>query len=369
MIKKITHRLGWKILSVVLAFFLWLIVVNYEDPTITDEFTLTVEKQNATAITSQNKEIRYKEGQTVNVTVRGKRSIMERLLERDIKAYADLSKMSITGAIDIDVVVPEGITIVHQNPSDMTIALENIIKVQKEVQYYFEGEVAEFYEALDPVITPNIVQITGPESLVNQISSVVVAVTISNAKKDITLYATPQLQDNSKDEVKGVTVNVDRVSVMVPIEKTKTIPIIVSPIEDLTEGYVITNTSQDITSITIRGKESAVDEINSIVVNNISLANVVEDTTVPISLTEFLPEGVIIKNNENFVNVSYVIKKLEERPMTILTQDIIVKNIPEGLKFSYIDDEPIEIILKGIQTDLDTITLETLTPYIRLFGL
>lgn len=370
MIKKITHRFGWKILSVVLAFLLWLLVINYEDPIKTKPFdNLEVEKINANAITSQDLAIEYKEGLTVDIVVKGKKSIVDRLSVNDIRAFADLSKMSITGAIEIEVQPIEGIQVISKSPTSMMIALENIINMYKEVRYLFNGDPAEFYEALDPVITPNIVQISGPESQVNQVSSVTINISIEDIKKDITLLATPQLLDNSQKQVNNVTTNVTHVSVKVPIEKTRTIPIIVSNVKDLTEGYVITKKEQDLAAVTIRGKEEIVDTIDSINVSNISLEGNTKDTTIPVNLKDYLPNDIIIKNNETYLNLNYTIAKLEEKTMTILTQDISVKNLPEGLKFSYLNDIGIDLTFKGIQTDLDKITLETLNPYIRLYGL
>ncbi len=369
MIKKITHRFGWKVLSVMLAFLLWLLVVNYENPIITYPYTLTVEKQNETAITSQNKAIEYKGGQTVDITVKGKRTIIDGLSKSDLKAYVDLSKLSITNATEILFKVPDGVTVIYKNPAAMTIGLQNIIKAQKQVQYIFDGVPADNFIELDPIITPNIIQITGPESQVNQVSSVTITISIEGAKKDITLFATPQLWDNNQNVVSDVKMNVDRVSVMIPIQKTKTIPIIVSDVVDLTAGYVITRQVQDINKITIRGTESAVDAINSVTIGNVSLENVTEDTSLPINIDDYLDDSVVIINNDGFMKLDYTIRKLEEKIITVQSQDIIIKNIPEGLEFSYDDDLAIDLVIKGIQSDLDQVTLESLSPNIRLFEL
>lgn len=367
---KITHRFGWKILSIILAFFLWLLVVNYEDPVIPKSFSnITVNVLNASSITSQNKAIEYKDGATVSVKVKGNRSIIDKLTADDIKAYADISKVSITGAVDIDIETVEGVDIVSKTPADMTIAWENIVTQQKAVQYYFEGEPASSYEALDPVITPNVVQITGPESQVNMVSSVVVPISIDGASKDMTLFATPQALDSSKNEVASVNINVDRVSVMVPIEKTRTIPIVITDPVDLPDGYVITDKAQELSSVTIRGQESVVDAISSININDLSLADKTGDTTISVELSKYLPDSIYVKNNNKYVNIVYSIEKLEEKTLSVEMQDIMVKNIPDGMKFSYIDEQPIELTLKGIQSDLDSITLESLSPYIKLYGL
>lgn len=55
---KLTYNLGLKVLSVFIAFALWLIVVNYDDPTISNTYSgIQVEIVNQDALTDQGKEI------------------------------------------------------------------------------------------------------------------------------------------------------------------------------------------------------------------------------------------------------------------------------------------------------------------------
>jgi YbbR domain-containing protein len=372
MIKKITNRLGWKIVSVIAAFFLWLLVVNYDDPIITRPpfNNVTVVKLNASAITTQNKAIEYLEGETVDVTVRGKRSIVNRLSTSDIRAYVDLSKVSITGAIDIEIDVPDGIQIVKKSPGDMKIALENIISVQKEVQYYFDGEPSESYVALDPVITPSIIQITGPESQVNLVSSVVVPINIKGVNKDITLFATPQALDKDKKVVSTITTNVDRVQVSVPIIKKKVVPIIFEQVDDVAPGYRLTEVKISVNDVSIMGKEEVLKGIDSIIINSIYLAGQTEDITVQVSLEELLePNEITILNEEKIATITLIIDKLEEKKISVDADDISMKNIPKGYRATISSSTPITLTVKGTKSDLNKVSIVSLNPYISLNGL
>lgn len=101
-IKKLTNNLGWKILSFLLACLLWLAVINIEDPQVTTTIRgIAVEKQNEDAITSQKQAIQYVAGNTVDVKVKGRRSVVSRLTASNIKAYVDMRNLSITDAVDI----------------------------------------------------------------------------------------------------------------------------------------------------------------------------------------------------------------------------------------------------------------------------
>lgn len=368
MIKMIMNNLGWKIVSIIAAFFLWLLVVNYEDPIINRDFdNVPVAKLNASAITAQNKAIEYQEGEAVDVTVRGKRSIIDRLTKNDIRAFVDLSKVSITGAIDIEIEVDEGIQVMDKRPGDMKIALENIISVQKEVQYYFDGEPSPDFVALDPIITPSIIQITGPESQVNLVSNVMVPISIRGISKDITLFATPQALDSDKNVVSTVTTNVDRVEISVPVSKKKTIPIIFEQIDDVAVGYRLTDIQMDVNEVTIMGKEEILNTIEALTINNISLRGMTDDITVSVNLEDLLSnENVEIISGESIANVTIDIDRLEEKNISVDPNDIEINDISDGFTASIVTQTPITATFRGTQVDLNYLSVVTIDPYISL---
>ena len=54
-LKTLVNNLGFKILAVVLAFILWLVVYNIDDPKKSKTFTTNVTVENASAVTDMNK--------------------------------------------------------------------------------------------------------------------------------------------------------------------------------------------------------------------------------------------------------------------------------------------------------------------------
>ena len=173
MIEKIKNNWLWKVAALLIAFILWLVVVNYDDPYIKKTFNnVVVEKRNELAITAQDQAIEYKEGESISVTLGGKRSIIERLTFSDIKAYADLGKVSITNTVDIVIEVSDQLDILEKKPNNMQISLEPIIKSLKDIQVTYVGELENDYIRLNPVIIPNQIEITGPQSQLARVSEV-----------------------------------------------------------------------------------------------------------------------------------------------------------------------------------------------------
>ena len=71
-LKTLVNNLGFIILAVVLAFILWLVVYNFDDPKKSKTFTTNVTVENASAVTDMNKCYEVLDGtNTVTFTVTG----------------------------------------------------------------------------------------------------------------------------------------------------------------------------------------------------------------------------------------------------------------------------------------------------------
>lgn len=101
---KLTHNLGLKLISLLLAITIWLIIIYTYDPADTADFTLDVTILNEEAITSLNKVYEVIEGDTVTIRVKGNTSQVNSLRSSDFRATADISKLSPTLHANIDVV-------------------------------------------------------------------------------------------------------------------------------------------------------------------------------------------------------------------------------------------------------------------------
>lgn len=370
MIRRITNNFGWKLLSVVLAFLTWLIVVNYEDPMITETFNnISVGKYNMESITSEKKSIEYKEGETVNVVVRGKRSIVDNMTKDDIVAMADLQKKSITGAIDIEIRVPESVSVIDKEPTMMMVELENIITVQKEIQYYMEGEPEEGYIYLDPIITPNNMQIEGPESKIGIIKSVLVPVNIDGVTKDVTLFSSPQISDDSNNVINGLVQSINQVEIQVPIHKLKTVPVYENLGSHVAEGYELVGIYLSQDELSVRGSENRINNLDSITISGIDISDYTESTTLDVNVSSVLPPGIFSHEDVSTIQVTLEIEPIVEKTLEITHTDITVSKIPDGMQFSYTDDLSYQITFRAIASKLEDVDLERISPSITLIGL
>lgn len=362
MIKRILNNWNWKVLSLAVAFTLWLIVMNYEDPFVTRTFrNVPVSKLNESAITSLRKAIDYRSGEVVDLVLEGPRSVMDRFSLTDIYAYADLSKVSVTNAVDIEISLNEKVSIKEQNPLKMEIDLENIITVQKEIQPYYDGELAGGFVRLEPSIVPNAIQITGPESKVARVSKVFASVDVEGATNDVSVYTSPLLVDENNEEVQGVSVGNAQVEIYVPVQRLKTIALSEDIPRTPAPGYGIDEVALDKMSILVRGEDRQLDLINNIVIEGLDLSGYTESTEIQVPLDVYLPEGVHVYSGDAVATIRLEVAPLVRKTIDFALDDIEVVRVPDGMEYSFISeaDTVVSLTLEGTARKLEDFDAES----------
>lgn len=368
MIEKITNNWGLKLLSIVVAFLLWAMIVNYQDPLVTETFNdIPVNKINTSVIESQNQAIEYEDGETVDLILRGKRSIIYRLTEDDITAYADLSKVSITNAVDIEVDV-DGAEVLRKEPSKMIISLERILSIQRDVQVYYNGNLPEDYVKLSPTLSENQIEITGPESKLAQIVSVIVPINMEGAIKDVVGIVTPKVLDSNNEDVRDISVSLEKIQVTVPVQKVKTIPVVFQTVGSINDSYRLMSMKMDVSTVQVRGTTEDIDDISRIVITNVDLSALTDEVTeIPVVLTDYLPDGINLYESPSEANILVEVEPIIERTYTIEQVDINVRYLADNLQFKFLTEDAHEVVLRGIAADLDSISVdEDLRPFISV---
>ena len=102
--ERLTNNLGLKLLSVFLAFFVWLFVSNVSNPLISDSVDVQVDIINEEILTNNN--LTYEVVGKNKVTVSYEVHTLDRhkIKASDFRAYADLSELyDVTGSIPVKV--------------------------------------------------------------------------------------------------------------------------------------------------------------------------------------------------------------------------------------------------------------------------
>ena len=369
-IKKLTNNLGWKILSFFLACLLWLAVINIEDPQVTVTIRgIAVEKQNEDAITSQKQAIQYVAGNTVDVKVKGRRSVVYKLTANNIKAYVDMRNLSITDAVDIQIELPNDVEFISKTPSSVSVHREKIIVKQMQVQYQKSGEVKTGFVDLSPTITPNVIELEAAESTIYKIEKVVVPVNIDGISGDFTISVTPQIYDYAGSPVTDVNMSVQQVQVKVPVEKTKILPVSFTPADAVGENYAYLGVTLSQTSVAVRGKPALIDGLQELSIDYISIAGMTEKQTVTVNLAKLLPDGVSLNQDNSTLDAEIEIEPIVTQEFSFTPTEVEVRNLPENKEWLVLSEDPVKVRYRGIESKIKLLTKESLQPHISVEGL
>ncbi len=371
--EKILKNWGLKLMAVLLAFLVWFLVANIEDYTVTKTITgIPVEILNENAITDQDMVYDIVQGKTVDVKVEGRRSVVEKLTAEDFTASADLSELSITNSVQIAVDATSSavrkevaISIVD---SMMKVAIEERGEKKLPISVVTSGQTQEGYAVVSTAATPNMVTVSGAASLVKDVKTVQVAIDVEGLNTSITTSGELVLLDADGEKVdpEKLSLSLTSVAVNISIQKTKEVPIKVTPVGTVAEGYSI---SGDIeyqpTTILIAGDAADLRNVNEINIGDIDVTDKNANYEVTVDIEDYLPTGIVVADQTQDIAIKINIEKLIEKKFTIKSSDIRFINKVDGLNYKIAEDETaIELTVVGLKRDLDALTISQIMPEI-----
>ena len=323
--KWVFKNIGYKIVALVFAFVLWLVILNVTDPDISKTITgipVTIENEDAVLDGTQVYEV--VSGQYTSITVTGSRSIIGSLTADDFTATVDFTELSITNAVLITVELTGDMSKysskvdIEIKTTSMVISIDEITTVKIPVEVQYTGVIATNMIIDSTSVTPQYVEITAPESILDTITSVVAYVDYADVDGSASIRADANIYDSDGNEVDlGSYGSVDYSNVLIDIEAsfTKTVTIHMDDPDDDTEsGYAFDSLSYSVASVTIKGSAELLETIDTIEIPSslLDLTDARSNVSVSVALADYLPEGVTIYNDISRVVITANIVETEE---------------------------------------------------------
>ena len=369
--KKLTHNLGLKIASILIAICLWIIAVNINDPVSQRVYTVSVQLLNMNTLTNAGKYVEVLDNtDTVRVTVRASRSVFSDFTEKNIVATADVSKLTEDNLLPIEVSSSKTGSKIESIKADkefVEVSVEDVMKLQKRISVEVLNEPAEGYLLGTISTDQNAVIISGPESVVNKIAKTQVEINVDGATSDVNITLPVHLYDADGHEIDDsrLTTSVKEVFATASVLQRKEVPIEYSVKGEPAEGYIFAGeyikTPQ---TIAIAAKPSVLKNVNSIVVEDaIDIEGASDDVQMAVELRQYLPDGVILADGytSGDVSVSAVIEEEKVRIFEIPFEQITLTNVPEGYRARLRgQDDTVIVKIVGFPATVDTVTSESL---------
>lgn len=370
----LTHNLGLKLLALAFSVGLWFIVNNITDPVIRKSFSnVTVEIENEDMITNEGKVYEILDStDTVTVTVRGKTSIVNALNKEDIQAVADMSELSFMNTVPIKVSSTKSS---YNSQLEFSSSMENLkltIEDMKQTQFVINttisGEPADGYVVGTVTPSQNVVRVSGPESVIDQIDHVGAVVDIRDSyTTDITTNVELKFYDEDDNEVKSSSIktNISTINVAVTILATKEVTLKYVVAGEPAEGYLLTgDVTSEPSTITIAGKKSALDSVTELLITDstLSVDGATEDVTKVIAIKKYLPSGTQFADSEFSGNVTVTvgIEPEASAEFEVPVSNFAIGNAPEGYQVTIkeFEDSSVKtykIAVTGIEDDVNSL--------------
>lgn len=373
--KKNLNNLGLKVISLVIAVVIWIVVVNVDDYKTTKQISgIEIEFINGSAITEKNKVYEVPKGTTVDIVVKGKRSVVEKLTSEDFKAVADLSKMSVTNAVAVKVsavssYIGKDLTITYTDNA-VVVAVEDKLETQFPITIQTTSDVAEGYAIRSKTATPNLITVKGAESVVKNIREVVVSVDVKDANQNLSAVAEPifidgngEIIDSSKFEY-----DVDKVDVYIEVMKTKELSVKVSGKGELREGYAIASIDYQPTTIEVVGEPADLAKVEEILIDDVDVTDCYKDLETAVNIVDYLPTGITLVGTNQEIMIKIFIEKIEEKELRLEPNDINIVGKQSGYAYTFKGPITYNLSVRGLKDDLESLEITNLIPSIDVTG-
>ncbi len=330
--KRRRSRLIPFIVSFLLAFALWFYVMSVESPVYEKTFDFVpvtvVRNQNEGALSV------YSGGEaTVELTVSGRRSVLNRLTAEDFDITADVSGYTTAGRYNVPLMftMPDGATKVSSNIDSVSIYLDNRTTVAVPVTVKFtDYTLDEGYEIGESALekSAETVTVTGPKSALDTIVSAQMTAELGHITGSKKISGSIELIDESGKTVSSpyISTDITDITVRVPVYLNRELPLKVEykhGFFDLENAKITLSPS----TVNVKGEVELIGEYNEIVLTTLDekLAQIGKST---IAFTP--PEGLTVTDGTESVEMNLTLKGLTTK--TVAVSDINIKN-PTGYSY------------------------------------
>ena len=356
--RRLTANLGLKVLAFFTAVFMWLVVVNIDDPIAENSYTgVSVTVINEEIVTTTNRTYQIVDNtQVVNVTVRANRSVLNRIKQEDIVAIADMKELSLGTQIPIDVSIPGyRYEKAYTTPGNLQVKIEDEAKNNFPITPTTIGTVREGYVLGELNANPEKVTLRGPKSVIDSISRVVAEADVSGLSEDADIEARLTLYDRNNNVIDQTllanNLGKEGVSVEVKLYQIENVPVkLDTSMITVAKGYKVSSVSVEPREVSVTGEESALAELDEIKIpaEELKLEDLTERTEQMVEIAPYLPEGVtLVEGTAESVIVTIQIEQPGVRNFEVSTGAITVNNLSEELEISYGTTVDLELQIRG----------------------
>ena len=290
-----------KLLAVLVALILWIFVMNEQNPPVEGTFQVSLTPRNLSGTL-----VVMEAPESVRVKVRGLRNAIAGAAGRNFQAYVDLKGLA-PGQYNLPVLVqlPPGYELVEVVPDKVDIILEAVQSRQFPVEPRLTGPIVGQMTLGKVEITPKVVTITGPQSILDSIGKVLAPVEIRDRTPAFAQDAKLFIAGIDGNELKTLKVEPTQVKVSGVLEPgtiTKTVDVKTVLTGNLPEGVLLRRVFTEPAKVELRGPKEILDRLTAVSTEPVPLAGITKDVTREVPLQ--LQPGITVARKTVMVRIT-----------------------------------------------------------------
>ncbi len=356
------------LLSVLLAFVVWFIAIDQENPMIREEYEepILIEVRNMGPGLQSVQDLTSR---TAVLTLRAPQRALESLQVDDFSAVIDLAGLS-AGSYEVEVEVTAlnpDVEVIALEPRQLRVQLEPMISRFVPVEVEVMDSAAFGYDWQEPLSEPAEVEISGPRTLVTQVRSVIATVFLRNAKSQVE-QVRPLIARNAQNlEVERVNVEPGTARIIVPVVQPpgRKEVVVRADVQGLpSPNYRLTGVNVEPQTVVLSGSPSALRDVPGFVETTpLDIEGATDD------VRESLP--LILPENVSSLQVSSVFVTVGVAPLEsslTVTRKPVVQGAGDNMRIT-VSLEEVEVIVSGPLPRLELLGPEEVRVLLDLTGL
>ena len=335
---------GLKLISLLLAFLLWFVVISIDDPVKNKTLTnIKVNLINTEELEEKGMVWEILDGTDVLRTVSfdAPLSVREVIESSDIIAQADLSEITVADTVAIEFLCPKysgQITNISGNISNVKLQIESKVTKWIDIKPVLVGTLQEGCIIGNTTLEQNRLEIAGPQSKISQVTEAIVEINVAGAGPgELSAKVDIHLLDAQGNEITyaNVTKNTNAIMTTVEVHATEEIPVEYQYMGEPAEGYLETGVFEATPqTVRIAGTTGALNRINKIVVSKseVDITGATGNLEQVIDLKNYLPNTVYFADS-SFDGKAYVtvyVEPIAEKKISLAKEKVTIVNVPEG---------------------------------------
>lgn len=378
--ERLINNLGLKILSVFLAFFVWLVVVNVSNPWTRGTVEVPLDIENKQVLLAANRTYEIEGKETVTVTYQVQTRDAYKIKNSDFRAYIDLADLyDVTGSVQVNIEILNNKELLREVAPRQGVVRVKTEELQRKpfelaIDVQGVGEEADGYALNGVGVDPDYVYVEGPISQVGQISKVGIEVNVEGRSEDYTEVAELIFYDANENKITPgdrIVTNVSEVTYTVTINRVKKLPLDFEVSGTVASGYQYVGVESNTSTVSVIGLRTSLANLNKITIpaSELNLDGAMADRVVTVNLKDYLPEGVQLSASDNpEIEVRLKVERLVNRSFRLTESDIAMTGAQDEYTYRLVPAQ-IDVTMQGLREDLDSLTVADLAAALDLAGL